>query len=601
VSRVLVRVPIIGLVVVLATFGLGATVEPARADEHTHTRYDETIESFDGTEIHATVYRPAGASPADPVPMILHSHGWSGSRTSSPDAFQQELDRGFGVLSFDQRGHGETEGPAGVQDPEREGRDVIAVLDHVASLDWVLEDPVDSDDPVVFAMGISYGGGFQLVGALTELRETGRTRFNALAPEITWFDLSESLAPQKVVRTAWAAALYAAGLDAHEDDIHLALGYSAATGEWPDGSQPGIPDLDTRFWRNGPVAFIEADGLQLDIPVLIGQGATDNLFNLNQGWKNFERTLTPQAQQRSIFIGYNGGHALPSALPPGHPIEVEIGTNEDACSPGGFAELRLDFFDAVAEGADPRGLVEDGLPYHLTTADEDCVHTDRLDDRVPFEIDTELVIPTGTGPPQHVELAEGPITVAGVPLLEALVTTVGFDQRAFFALSVGATPADARIVQNNMMPLREEEPVEEQQRTIELPGIAIEVPEGENLYLTASPVSDASFGHGSTRSPGLIVLEDAVVHVPVLGDTDGGEPGPGEGDPDQQREGGPAPGDDRSRGAPAGTAQEVSAAPSTAALPTTGSTSAIPAAFMLATALALHGSAGRPRPNGRRT
>jgi ABC-2 type transport system ATP-binding protein len=552
-SRLTALVSVLSLVVALV--GLS----PASADDHVHTSYDESIESFDGTEIWATIYKPAGASAENPVPMILHSHGWGGTRTSSSGAFQAELSRGFGVLSFDQRGHGQTGGRATVQNPEIEGRDVIAVIDYVAGLDWVMKEneetdggetaglpgqavdrareaargvlggdnggdddgTAESDNPVLFAMGGSYGGGYQLVGALTELRESSRTRFTALAPEITWFDLADSLAPDKVTRSAWVSLLYAAGANMHEDDIHVAFAYGSATGQWPDGTVPGVPNLQERFWRNGPVAFVEEDGIQLDIPVLIGQGATDNLFNLNQGWKNFERTLTDEARERSVFIGYNGGHALPNALPPGHPFAVEVGTNADACSPGGFSALRLDFFEAVLAGADPRDLVG-GSAYSLMTADGECVQTDSLDDYTEIETGLDVQVArlgattTGVGAVQQIELASGPLTVAGVPLLDATVTSLGVDQRVFFALSVGASPATARVVQNNMMPLRELTPVAGESRTVELPGIAVDVPEGQSLYLTISPISDMSFGHGSVRTPGFVLLQDMIVHLPIL-------------------------------------------------------------------------------------
>lgn len=570
------RIPL-GLVAAFAlVLGLVGPA-PLRADEHTHTSWDTTIESSDGTVLHATIYRPAGATAESPVPMILHSHGWGGTRTSSPGAFGTELDRGFGVLSFDQRGHGQTGGTAYVQDPEREGRDVIAVLDHAASLDWVLkelDDEEDEDeearrslpdraadrareqargllggngdeedgegagtedgetdlevegtdaagDPVVFAMGGSYGGGYQLVGALTEIREHGATRVDALAPEITWYDLAASLAPEKVTRTAWVTLLYAAGLDMHAEDIHVALGFGAATGQWPDGTYPGVPNIQDRFWENGPVAFVERDGLQLDIPALIGQGATDNLFNLNEGWKNFERTLTDEARERSVFIGYNGGHALPNVLPAGDPFDVQLGGNVDACSPDGFGTLRLDFFDAVMAGEDPRDLVG-GYAYSLMTAGGECVQRDSLDDHLEIETGLDALIgrvsitPSGVGAAQHIELAEGPVTVAGVPFLEADVSSFGLDQRVFVALSVGSDPVTARVVQNNMMPLRELTPVLQERRSIELPGVAVDVPEGQNLYLTISPISDMSFGHGSTRTPGAVVLEDLTVLLPVL-------------------------------------------------------------------------------------
>ena len=130
--------------------------------------------------------------------MILHSHGWAGSRSTSGMAAW--TDAGFGVLSFDQRGHGETGGEANVEDPDLEGQDVSSVIDDVATLDWVLLD--GPGDPVLGAIGGSYGGGYQTIGALTEVRDTGSTRFNALAPEITWNDLPRCLAPNGVPRTS---------------------------------------------------------------------------------------------------------------------------------------------------------------------------------------------------------------------------------------------------------------------------------------------------------------------------------------------------------------------------------------------------------------
>ncbi|MFQ3318349.1 MAG: hypothetical protein ACI8UR_000858 [Natronomonas sp.] len=38
----------------------------------------------------------------------------------------------------------------------------------------------------------------------------------------------------------------------------------------------------------------------------MGQGISGNL---NNGWKNFERTLTDEARERSALIGLNGGPA----------------------------------------------------------------------------------------------------------------------------------------------------------------------------------------------------------------------------------------------------------------------------------------------------
>ena len=469
----------------------------------------ESVPEPDGTQVEIcwSLYQPAGADAAHPVPLVLHSHGWGGSRTNAADAFTEWLEAGFGVLSFDQRGFGESGGKAHVEHPDFEGQDVQRLVDLVAGLDWVARQA--PDDPVIGAIGGSYGGGYQMVGAFTELRDRGATRFDALAPEITWWDLRESLAPSGVARTAWVSALYAAGADAHTNEVHRGFAYGAATGDWPAGQTPATPNLDWFFAKNGP-AWHVARGRVLDIPVLFGQGTTDNLFNLNQGLKSFAHALTPEARSQSIFVGYNGGHALPSALPAG------TGGAGDPCSEqlggGTFSELTRQFFAHALQGA-PRTLPGYGQ-LHIATPGSTCVTVDdvALDRTVELG---DISSPVAAGPPMAWELAQGPITIAGAGSVEADVTNLGIDSRVFFALAVGTSASDAQIVQDNMLPLRLPTEVVRERRVIELPGVAVEVPEGQSLFLLVSPVSDMSFGHGS-RIPGAIAFEKTVVRLPVV-------------------------------------------------------------------------------------
>jgi ABC-2 type transport system ATP-binding protein len=123
--------------------------------------------------------------------MIMHSHGWGGSRATQPDSFQELLDHGYGVLSFDQRGFGASGGQAHVENPAYEGKDVRKLVQLVSGLPWVRQD--GPGDPRLAAIGGSYGGGYQFLGAFEELRLRGKPVFDALAPEITWYDLHQSL------------------------------------------------------------------------------------------------------------------------------------------------------------------------------------------------------------------------------------------------------------------------------------------------------------------------------------------------------------------------------------------------------------------------
>jgi ABC-2 type transport system ATP-binding protein len=459
-------------------------------------------------EICYTLFRPADATQDAPVPMVLSSHGWGGSRTTDPAALSYLTDAGFGVLSFDQRGFGDSGGQAYIENPDVEGEDVQRIIDLVAVQEWVKKQR--PGDPVLGAIGGSYGGGYQFVGAFSEIRETGSTRFDALVPEITWYSLTESLFPQGVPRTAWASALTAAALpsDALPPIVHRGFAEASATGNVP-------PYLHDFLDKNGPEGHVR-QGRRLNIPVLFGQGATDNLFPLEQGLKNFQRALTDKARARSVFVGYNGGHTLPAVLPGGTNSGLPLPTSQDACSPRlgspNFADLGLRFLQQNLQGK-KTGLSGFGQ-FHLTTAVGRCVSVASVAPTTEVALG-DVITTVGVGAPVAYPVARGPISIAGSPSLNAAISTVGLDNRAFLALSVGTSPADAKIVQNNMLPIREQGIVLNKPRTgVELPSVAVDVPAGQTLFLTVSPISDMSAGFGS-RVVGAMTLRDVELHLPV--------------------------------------------------------------------------------------
>lgn len=470
----------------------------------------------DGLPIWISIFKPASASSNNKVPVILHSHGWGGSRTSAEGSFAGWLSNGFGVVSIDQRGHGQTGGTAHVQNPAYEAQDILAVIDHVATLDWVAKNHDGnaneiSNDPVMGAIGGSYGGGYQLMTALTEISETGSTRFDALAPEITWNDLPRSLGPSDVPRTLWNAVLYAAGVNKLPDYVHQSFALGTATATLPNGEIPGTYNLKDRFFKNSP-AWYASNGVKLDIPVIFRQGLSDNLFTLTETYHNFNEVLTQSSQAKSLVIGYNGGHNLPSVVPAGTNFEAPLVGGGDACSgQAGFEGLSRAFFSKVFAWQDPTVLQPSR--YSLTTAGGTCVRVSSLDSYTVKQVGL-VASPTAGSGPISIEIAKGPITVAGIPRLRGSFTSIGVDARAFFGLSVGATPATAQIVQNNVIPLRQRLPVVDSPLNMELPGVAVEVPEGQSLYLTVSALSDMFIG--TARTPGVFLITGAEVDLPVV-------------------------------------------------------------------------------------
>jgi ABC-2 type transport system ATP-binding protein len=505
------------LVVSLLTGALMLSLPPVEASTVEHT---STPSRIDGLLIHMSVYKPASASPTSKVPVVLHSHGFGGSRTRGAGAFTEWLSAGFGVVSFDQRGFGETGGVYQAMHPDFEGQDVKSVIDHIATYDWVRKD-VDAegneiaDDPVLGAIGGSYGGGYQMVGALTEIRDEGRTRFNALAPEITWHNIAEGLAPNDVPRTLWISLLTAVSASTMPEEIRNGVLQAYATGTMPNGEIPGTANLKERFRYSSPEGFLD-EGVHLDIPVIFGQGTSDNLLPLNHARDNFEKVLTDEARARSLVVGYNGGHGLPSVLPLGT-LDVNVGESAgsggDQCSPQGFASLARDFFAETFAGRNGAALMP--TAYSITSADSStCLRAETLDPTAALPVEPGVVAsPSTGGMPLSYKVLDGPATVIGVPVLQGRLTALGAETRAFVGVSVGATPATARLVQNNTIPLRQRFPVVGGQLELELPGIGIEILEGEHLYLTISAISDMFVGNN--RYPGALVIEDAVLHVPA--------------------------------------------------------------------------------------
>lgn len=457
-----------------------------------------------------TLFRPVGATRRHRVPVVMHSHGWGGSRTTDWRRFRRWTSHGYAVLSFDQRGFGESGGRAHVENPAVEGHDVARLVRMLARKRWVRKD--GPGDPRLGAIGGSYGGGYQFLGAFTALQRRGTPVFDALAPEITWNSLNESLAPEGVVRTEWALALSAAALpsDSLPPHVYKALVEGAATGQWPDGSLPGTEDMASFFRRNGPSWHV-AQGRRLDIPVLLGQGTTDTLFPLQEGIANWRTALTRRARKRSIFVGYNGGHVLPSVLPRG------VQVTSDPCSKrlGGadFAHLARLFFDHALKGR--RTSLRGYGRLHLATPGSGCTTVRSARPNRAIGIGDVATL-EAAGPPVAVRIARGPIRVAGSARVTATMTALGVHNRAFYGLAVGTSPLDAHLVQNNVLPVDEPEPVLAERRTIRLPAAAVDVPAGQNLYLLATPISDTFVGMGS-RTPGAILLEDTVVHVRQVG------------------------------------------------------------------------------------
>lgn len=469
------------------------------------------VTSFDGTQIDLNVCRPEQASASSPVPIVLSSHGWGGQKSDclNKTAF---FNAGIGWASMTQRGNGSSGGENNVMDPDLEGRDIMAVLDHLASLDWVLKDDgPGGTDPVVGGQGGSYGGGFQWVGAFADQYFRGApTRFNSLRPGNTWYDLRQSLAPQGVMRTVIVSGLYAGGVRSNNlaPWIHATMASAIATGRLIDGPAP--LDFGEELHQHSSAWFVE-QGERLDIPVYMQQGAADLVFNLNEGLNNFNLALTPSARARSIFVNDQGGHNIPGSVP-GGPVPYTP-RSEDQCD----APSELEWFKYTLLG-EPLDL---GDRLRLRTIDGGCLSMTSTSAPLPTPVSAleGAVLPTGPrGPARFEELRQGPFTLAGASTLSFYATTAAPDQRLFWGLAVGTSPDDAQLLGAQWMPTLVDTPGVNQPVSIELGGVVARVPEGQRLYLVSSPAVDQYIAH-SSRAPGAVVVNAVKVGL-VMGRPD---------------------------------------------------------------------------------
>ena len=344
-----------------ATTLTGLEFQPSTVAASGESITTETIKSFDGTPIVATVFRPNLAA-GEVVPLLLHSHGFGGTRTQSLDfdeatqtseigidamqlAFRPAKSPGASrspwyVISYDQRGHGDSGGNVNIMDPAIEGKDMLAVMD------WAEKNlphlAVRSSDkrPVVGTIGRSYGGAFQLMGAGFD------SRIRAMVPGGTWYDLRYSLLPGNVPKTSYLDGLVAVGAQSIRGRFEPYIAQALV-----DANVTGVvsPDTIKRLGGHGTAAYCkqaivedfpvtDANGSVIvtsdsntwkQIPALFVQGAKDVLFNLNEGVQNFECYRATSPESKLLMVKY--GHNLDSLhlqTAPGNEIDAKYAFNE---------------------------------------------------------------------------------------------------------------------------------------------------------------------------------------------------------------------------------------------------------------------------------
>jgi ABC-2 type transport system ATP-binding protein len=304
----------------------------------------------------ATLYLPA--PDRLPAPAILVAHGFGGSKESVVSDATELAQRGYVVLAYSARGFGKSDGEIALNSPDYEVADAKQLVDWLARQQReVLTD--GPDDPRVGVTGGSYGGALSLMLAGSD------QRVDALAPVITYNDLSQALLPNSattanlpntpsanafaddgVFKRSWAGIFFAAGMGAAGIANPTGDAVEPGTEEDNQGSIGGTPPVDAPPPAQGtrgspaqsgnPCGRFRAEICQaytqvattgrgtqpiVDLlrsvspmsvtnkitkPTLLVQGEQDTLFGLDQADANARQISAAGGPVKVIW--YTGGH-----------------------------------------------------------------------------------------------------------------------------------------------------------------------------------------------------------------------------------------------------------------------------------------------------
>jgi len=514
---------------------------PGAGDERAGISTDVTLTGFDGETIAFTVHEPQTLVGGETYPLLLFGHGFGAMRNSAiqrqtPGSEQPGasivgaplayLERGYGEISIDQRGFGQSTGSVRVLDPEIEGRYLVQIVDWAeANLDWLA---YRDDNLVLGARGGSYGGGYQLLLNNVDPRK----RLDAIIPQITWYDLNYSLNVGNVPKSGYATALTGlsgTGGSFLDDQFVNALTQGLASGTIGDAAQQEFTYHSNRYFCEN----LEQSGRTVasdsppPVDALFLQGAYDVLFNLNEALANYQCMEKAGGDVR--LYTYPVGHVLPSS----GSIVLSAGDIQNAglfkC--GSFDEftLSVNWLDAKLK-RDPQAIAYvDNLPAH-------CLVTDGVGNGVTVD---EITVGGTTTPDFDMRVLQGaiapataaPVTlytaqeqgevVAGIPTATITIEpppVIGDpdgDAIIFMALARGRAgqPGNLEIIGDQVRPVRGLG-----RHDIDLHGIATRLDAGDEIQLIVTGTAVPQYPLQFNRDPlNATVQVSGHIELPLLG------------------------------------------------------------------------------------
>lgn len=519
---------------------------PAPGESRAGLSYRVAIPAADPSfDIVFQILEPQTMQGGETYPLIMHSHGFGNARAPSHD-FSEEvgnLDRltanGYGALSIDMRGHGESGGEIRVADPDGEIQDVLLILDWAEeNLPWVtttFDNKAGEVNQVIGTVGASYGGQWQL---LTHIHDP-KHRIDAMVPSNTWNDLSQTLNPNGVLKSSWIGLLFAAGNNAG-DRLNFApyitelIVTSEAANEMPEHGNEFLRyrsfdyncDVGPAVGSNGGNIPLQPPTPPLGIPTLFTQGMRDSLVTFNDALNSLRcmrnsgspdvRLMTYQSGHNTIFPGPGALFQNPQATAADRNcasltlddathafldehlkgmtgrINAVMGDQDDIC-------LSLDVNTGVTVPLNE--IIIGGTEFSFTDA--------------PVVAGNLLPVTVGTG--IYTAPAEGGV-VAGIPTAEITVTTPsGADADTIVFVGIGHNRASGNgqgiwdTVEDFVVPLRGTGV-----HTVELSAVAERLQPGDQIAVNLHG-SYSTHALSFSRDPlAAIAMVSGKVNIPIM-------------------------------------------------------------------------------------
>jgi predicted acyl esterase len=278
------------------------------------TKQELSLRMDDGVQLAATLYEPSAVPPPAGYPAVVALHGLGGKRQDL-DFLAQAFAGSFAVLTFDERGHGQSGGLVSIDGP-REIADVREVFGWLAARHEI-------DRSHIGAWGVSLGGGAVLRSLVQGVP------WAAVETVETWTDLYSALIPQGLSKSG-ALAQFLTSIPPDRMDPSVAAIRNDAL------ASTNLPALHA--WAD--VRSSRSQLANVKTPVFMFQGRRDFAFDVTQAKAGYRLLKGP----KRLYVG-DFGHA-PSHFPgPDIGQVVSLGlrwfTRYLIGTPAGFAQVSL--------------------------------------------------------------------------------------------------------------------------------------------------------------------------------------------------------------------------------------------------------------------